>query len=129
MARKPSLITILKQADRAAERARKQELARQTKRAKEFERAQKSYLRSIEQQNKADAKEQARLYTESRIAQVELQNEQLEEEIKQFNNLLADTLPVDDYLDWETLKKSIPTISPYHPGQLGVAEPEPSISN
>ena len=79
MTRRSSLVTMLQQADRAAERSRKQELARQTKRAKEAERAQKLYMKALEQQSKADAKERARLYTESRIAQVDLQNEQLEE--------------------------------------------------
>ncbi len=128
MARRSSFLTAMKQSARAAERARKQKIANDTKLAKESERAQKLYLKSLEQQSQADAKERARLYLESRIAQVELQNEQLEQEITQFNNILIDTLSVDDYFDLETLKKPIPTIIGFHAGQLGVAESEPSIS-
>lgn len=65
MARRSSFLTAIKQSARAAERARKQRLARETKLAKESERAQKLYLKSLEQQAKADAKERAQFKTAS----------------------------------------------------------------
>lgn len=123
MARRSSYITDVQRRSREAERAR----AYETRKAKEAERANKAYLRALEQQEKADVKEKARLYTESRISQVELQNEQLENTINQFNQLLETTLSVDDYLDFETLKKPLPLIEGYYPGQLGVRESEPQI--
>jgi len=127
MARRSSLLTAMKQSARAAERARKQQMAS----AKRADRAHDAYLKALERQSaaeaKAEAKERARLYTESRTAQVDLQNEELEQEIKQLNELLAATLPVDDYLDWETLKKALPEIKPFDSSLYPRPEAEPPI--
>ena len=128
MTRRKSFMTIATQAAREAERQREREIRFQSKLAKAAEQAQKKYLKSLEQQAKAEEKEKARLYTESRIAQVDLQNEELETEIRKLNDILADTLPVDDYLDLDTLKKRTPKIEPFEAGSLAVAENEPPIA-
>ncbi|MEO8606836.1 MAG: restriction endonuclease [Chloroflexota bacterium] len=135
MARRKSFMTVVTQAARQAERARDRQVRQQTQLAKEGERAQKAYMRAIEQAVKADAKaqkeaekEQAKLYIESRIAQVDLQNEQLEEEIDELNNILNATLSVDDFLDFHTLRKIKPVFQGFIPGIIGVVEKQPVLN-
>jgi len=92
----------------------------ETQAAQAADRAQKAYLAA----QKADQKESAKLYTESQIAQVALQNEQLEKDVEQLQNLLTSSLAIDNYLNFETMKPA-PTIPFFNPGPLGVAEPPP----
>jgi restriction system protein len=128
-----SFMSALIQARRAAERQRIAQLRAQTREAKEAERAQKTYLRAREQASraktqaqKAQEKEQVQLYTESQVAEVAMQNEQLEQEIEQLENLLADTLAVDDFLDLNTLKHDL-EIPSFSPGGLVTVPPVPSL--
>jgi restriction system protein len=139
------------QAAKAAERAQKeylraqaqelkqaekeqQELMRmKTQSAKATEIAQKEYLRAQTQKLKqaekdriAQAKEKAQLYTESRITYVDLQNEQLEEQVKQLENLLTHTLSTDDFLDLDKLKQT-PNIPVYTPLKFDDTPVKPAI--
>src|SRR5258708_2931764 len=124
MARRSGLLHGLVRAQREAERKRVAQMRMQarfqTQAAKAAERARKDYERA----QLADQKERARLYTESRIAQVNLQNEQLDQLIARLATLLKEALSVDTFIDIQTLKQA-PEHPIFNPGQLGVAEPAP----
>ena len=78
-----------------------------TQAAQTAEKAQKAYLAA----QKADQKERAKLYIESQVAQVDLQNEQLESVIAQLENLLTESLANDEFINFEKLKQA--PIIPY----------------
>ncbi len=124
MARRSGILRTLVQAQREAERRRvaqlRQQAQLQTQAAKTAEKARKDYERALQ----ADQKERARLYTESRIAQVNLQNEQLNQNITRLGNILTDALSIDSFINLQTLKQ-VPERQVFNPGQLGVAEPSP----
>jgi restriction system protein len=126
MARRSGFLHALAQAQREAERKRTAQLRNlaqlQTQAAKAAEKARKEYERA----QLTDQKERARLYTESRIAQVNLQNEQLDQAIARLSNILRETLAVDSFIDLQTLKQA-PEYPVFNPGQLGVAEPPPVL--
>src|SRR5579859_2838690 len=92
----------------------------QTQAARAADRAQKAYLAA----QIADQKELVRLYIESRVARVALQNEQLESVIAQLESLLTDSLANDKFIDIEALKQT-PNIPYFDPGTLAQAEPPP----
>jgi len=56
----------------------------------------------------------------------EAMNAELQARNDELERLLAATLDVDDYLDFETLKVE-PEIPPFQPGTLGIATPPPKI--
>lgn len=89
---------------------------------REAERARKAYERG----QALGEKERKRLYLEARTAEVEAQNAELQARNDSLESLLASTLAVDDYLDFETLKVE-PEVPPFQPGSLDVAEPPPVI--
>src|SRR5437763_2008196 len=89
---------------------------------REAERARRAYERSAA----ADEKERKRLYLESRVAEVEAMNEQLDQTISALEGLLAATLDVDDFLDFEALKEA-PELPTFQPGALSTPEPPPRI--
>jgi len=116
MARRSRLSHALVQAQREA----KMSYMLQKQRARAAEKARKDYERAL----LADQKERARLYSESRIAQVNLQNEQLDQISAHLSNILIEALSVDSFIDLQTLKQ-VPEYPVFNPGQLGVAEPPP----
>jgi restriction system protein len=124
MARRSSLLRVMMQAQREAERKRAFQLREmnktQTETAKAAEKAKKDY----EKARIANQKEQAKLYTESRIAQVQLQNEQLEQQIKSLEHILLDAYSVDPYIDIQTLKQTS-NLPPFDAGPLAIAEALP----
>jgi restriction system protein len=69
--------------------------------AREADRAQKAYERS----KQLEAKEKQRLYIESRIAEANFQTEQVKDFVAQLETVLVQTLSVDDYIDFESLKE------------------------
>ena len=77
MARRSGLLHAIAQAQLEAERKQKAQPREMNQAARAAEKARKDYERAVT----ADQKERARLYTESRIAQVNYQNEQLEQQI------------------------------------------------
>jgi restriction system protein len=113
---------------RMAQHQRQQEaqaraLSREQMRAlREAERAQKAYERAAA----AEEKERRRLYLEARAAEVDAMNEQLDAFIASIENLLAATLDVDDFLDFDGLKAT-PEPLPFIPGVLATPEPAPRI--
>src|SRR5260370_6486840 len=100
-----SRLFALAQAQREAERKRKAQLEIErthTKAEIAAERARREYERAaIHDQN-----ERARLFTESRIAQVDYQNEQVEQQIKLLERLLRDALAVNTYINIQALKQT-----------------------
>src|SRR3989454_319000 len=124
MTRRSSFLHAIVQSQREAERRRKAQMRAQaqarTQAAQTAEKAQKAYLAA----QKADQKERARLYTESRVAQVVLENEQLESDIAQLERLLTESLANDEFINFEALKQT-PNIPYFNPGPLAVAEPPP----
>src|SRR5258706_5465811 len=120
MARRSGLLHAIAQAQREAERKQKAQLREMNQAARAAEKARKDYERAVT----ADQKERARLYTESMIAQVNYQNEQLEQQIKLLEHLLRDALSADTYIDVQRLKQT-PNLPPFNPGQLAIVEPPP----
>lgn len=109
---------VLIQMQRQAERDAKARVAAQRRAQVEADRA----LRAFERATVADQKERARLYIESRVAEVAALNDGLAVDITALDALMHDTLAVDDFLDFESLKEAVPR-PPFAPGAL--AEPEP----
>ncbi len=124
MARKRGVLNALVQAQREAERKRTNQIKEmekaQTQAAKDAEKTRKDY----ESARIAGLKEQTRLYTESRVTQVQLQNEQVEQEIRSLEHLLLDSLAIDPYIDIQTLKQT-PNFPPFNPGPIAFAEAPP----
>jgi restriction system protein len=151
MARRRGIVSTMLQIQRAAERQRiaqsRSEQKIQSQKARQAIQAKNAYeqiqaqiarqeiqaraqiARQEIQDQKAQEqarKEQAKLYTESRIAKVNWQNEQLELEVYQLTTLLAEALTIDSYVDLNTLKQT-PNISPFNPGALAVAGNPPIL--
>jgi restriction system protein len=108
---------------RQAERDARARAAAQRQAAVAADRARRAYQRA----SAADQKERARLYAESRAAEVAALNEGLAADIAALDGLLRDTLAVNDFLDFESLKEAAPR-PPFVPGALGVPElpPDPA---
>jgi restriction system protein len=121
MGRSRGFTGALIQIQREAERQRKAQAAAATRAAREAERAHRAYQRATA----AEAKERQRLYVESRMADVELRNEELQDDVAGLEQLLADTLAVDDFLDFETLKEAAP-LPVFAPGPLANPERPPN---
>jgi restriction system protein len=111
---------VLIQMQRQAERDARARAAAQRKAAVEAERARRAFERAAA----ADQKERARLYAESRVAEVAALNEDLAADIAGLDTILRDTLAVDDFLDFESLKEAAPRPA-FAPGALSVPEPLP----
>ncbi|MFL5704010.1 MAG: restriction endonuclease [Ktedonobacteraceae bacterium] len=112
---------------RAQQQAARQSVAQmraqaqaQTQAARAAERAQRAYLNA----QKADQKERTRLYIESQVAQVALQNERLEKDVARLESLLTETLANDEFINLDKLKQA-PNIPQFTPGSLAVTEPPP----
>src|SRR2546428_775478 len=124
MTRRSGLFHAIARSQREAERRRNAQMRAQaqaqTRAAQAAAKAQKAYLAA----QQADQKERAQLYTESRVAQVALQNEQLESDIAQLERLLTESLANDEFINFEALKQT-PNIPYFNPGPLAVAEPPP----
>jgi restriction system protein len=121
MGRNRGFTGALIQIQREAERQARARAAADTRAAREAERARRAFQRA----QATEAKEQQRLYVESRIADVDLDNQELQDDVAGLQRLLADTLAVDDFLDFETLKDAAP-LPVFAPGPLADPEPPPS---
>jgi restriction system protein len=121
MARRSGFVRTMSQALRDAERRRIAQQKAQTQAAKAAISAQKAYQRALN----ADKKERERLYIESRIAEVNLQNEQLEQRIKDLEQILSNAFASNSYIDIQTLKQPL-NLPVFKPGPLAIAEPPPS---
>jgi restriction system protein len=85
--------------------------------AKAAEQAKKAFERA----QAWEQKERKRLYAEARQAEVDAMNEKVAGEVEGLESLLRATLDVDDYLDFETLKR-LPVVPKFEPGALADAE-------
>jgi restriction system protein len=86
--------------------------------AREVERARKAYERS----EAASEKEKRRLYQDSRAAEATLENEELQARVSRLGTILAETLAVEDHIDFEALKDQ-PQAPPFDADGLDVPEP------
>ena len=122
MARRSSFAHRLAQYQRELEQEARARDREQLRALRDAERAQKAYERAVA----AEEKERKRLYLEARLAEVDAMNEQLDADVEELENLLATTLEVDDFLDFEVLKES-PRVPEFDPGALSVAKPPPRV--
>jgi len=120
MARRGGLVSTIAQIQREAERARKAQIREHAAAQREAQRAHNAYLKAVA----AEEKELQRLYVEDRMAEVAAMNDDLAARDTELDGLLAATLEVDDYLDFDRLKQR-PRIHPFQPGRLAYAEPPP----
>ncbi len=68
----------------------------------------------------AQAKEQKRLYIESRLDETEDQNAELRESVAALESILSDALSTDSFLDLDTIKEPLEA-KPFQPGELARA--------
>jgi restriction system protein len=122
MTRRSGILRAKREADRQRLAQQRLQVQLQTQVARAAAQARKAY----EQALRADQRERARLYTESRIAQVSWQNEQLDQYVAQLGNLLSEALFIDSFIDLQTLKQ-VPERPVFNPGPLGIAEPPPVL--
>ena len=124
MGRNRGFTGVLIQMQRQAERDARTRAAAQRRASVDAARARRAYERA----QASDQKERARLYTESRIADVAALNERLADDVAAMEGLLGDTLQLGDFLDFESLKETVrrPT---FDPGQLAVPEPVPLVAD
>ena len=120
MGRRRGFTSVLIQMQRQGERDARARVAAQRRAQVEADRARRAFERAVA----ADQKERARLYAESRLAEVAALNEDLTDDIAALDGLLLDMLAVDDFLDFESLKEAAPRPQ-FAPGALAVAEPLP----
>jgi restriction system protein len=120
MGRKRGFTAALVQIQREADRQARAQEAASTRAAREAERARRAYERSQAAEDKA----RQQLYVESRMAEVDLRNEELEQDVADLQMLLADTLAIDDFLDFDALKEAVPK-PVFSPGQLALPETAP----
>jgi restriction system protein len=104
------------------EAARQQRLREQAARraAADAERARRAYERA----SAAEEKERKRLYLDSRMAEAALLNDTVQQEVARLTSLLSESLEVDDFLDFDSLKKTITTPA-WSPGRLATPIPPP----
>src|SRR6266568_865353 len=122
MTRRSGILRAKREADRQRLAQQRLQVQLQTQVARAAAQARKAY----EQALRADQRERARLYIESRIAQVSWQNEQLDQYVAQLGNLLNEALFIDSFIDLQTLKQ-VPERPVFNPGPLGIAEPPPVL--
>jgi restriction system protein len=129
MSRRNTLIAALNQTAKALDKAQRQHVREAEQAQQAYLRAQEQARRVNEQERKQAEKERARLYIESRVAQVASDNRELEDQIKSLENLLNLTLQIDDYVNLDKLKvvPDVPLLKlPIH---LRQALPTPSVKD
>jgi restriction system protein len=120
MARRRGFTATLIQIQRAAERQARADAAARRRAAVDSERARRAYERA----QVAQGKERQRLYEESRLADVALQNQNLVDDVAALQTIFRDALDTDNFLDFESLAEEI-QVPAFDPGPLAVAEVPP----
>ncbi len=118
MARRRGLVATLAQLERETSKAHAARVRAQLAAQRGAERSQNA----LERARLVDEKEHKRLYLESRVADVDAMNAEIEYQVAVLEGLLDDTLAVDDHIDFDALKVTV-TLVPYYPGRLAVEEP------
>jgi restriction system protein len=121
MGRSRGFTATLAQMQREAERQRRQQAQAERRAAADAERARRAY----EGAAAAEEKERKRLYVECRMADVALLNDDMQADLARLTSLLAESVAVDDFLDFEALK-SVEPLPKWDPGPLGVPTQPPS---
>ncbi len=124
MGRNRGFTRTLIEIQREAERQARARAAAETRAAREAEQARRRYERT----RVVVEKERKQLYRIARAAEVTLKNQELEDRVARLQLLLADTLEVDDVLDFEVLKEAVP-LPIFNPGQLArpIPPPDPDL--
>lgn len=121
MGRSRGFTATLVQMQREAERRQRQESQALRRAEAEAERARKAYERAAA----AEEKDRQRLYAESRAADVTALNEGLAVDLGRLVSVLGETLDIDNFLDFATLKE-VRKVPPWEPGNLATPLPAPS---
>lgn len=124
MARRSGFLQTMVRAQREAERKRTAQLRGMAKVQTQVARAAEKARKDYERATVADQKELIRLSIESKMAQVDFRNEQVEQQVEQLEQLLLDALSFDTFINLQTLKQT-PNLPAFNPGQIGIAEPQP----
>lgn len=96
-----------RQQQRASVQAHTRAIREAERSRREFERARAADTRHAAAVSAYEAKEQARLHAESRIAEVELLNAELAAKLDAIDGILAATLEIDDYVDLAALRQTM----------------------
>lgn len=133
MGRNRGFTATLIQVQREAERQRRARNAAELRSHREVQQLRKQYERTRERAEKAQAqerkqleKDQRELYLQARTAEVDEANDLLAFQVAELEGLLADTLELDDYLDFEVLKEAAP-LPEFAPGALAESSPSPDL--
>jgi restriction system protein len=116
--------SVLVQMQRQAERDARARAAAHRRAQVESDRARRAFERAVA----VDQKERARLYTEARVAEVAALNESLAAGVSDLDGLLSSSLAVHGFLDFESLKETVP-LPQFEPGALAVPVPPPDPSD
>src|SRR5947207_742075 len=122
MARRSSFVAAIVRAQGEAQRRHVAQRRAESQAARDAERAQKAYARA----QKESERERARLYAESRSAEVALKNQQLEEQTSDLDELLAHSLGVANYFDLDKLKQEL-VLPTFDARGLDLAEHRPTL--
>jgi restriction system protein len=121
MGRRSGFVASLAQVQRELARVQAAQIRAENAKRRQAEQASRAYMRSVA----ADERERKRLYAEERSAEVASLNDQIEASLQELGGLLTATLSVDDYLDFEALKRP-ESFPPFDPGELGSPNPPPT---
>jgi len=107
-----SLLSTIAAAQRDANRARAARSRAQVAAVAQAQRAQAAAVREAERARaaldraaRADARERARLYAESRAADVAAYNARIEQTLSDLSSILATALATDAHIDLDSLKQ------------------------
>jgi restriction system protein len=120
MARRSSFVGTLSQIQREADRYRAAQLRADQAAARAAERAQREYERA----QAATEKERQRLYVEARLAEVEADNENLQQTVRELQSLLVGSLTAEHAVDFALLRH-VHRATPFDPGELAIPAPPP----
>jgi len=125
MTKRGGFVRAMAQAQKEAERKREQQARALQKAQSEGAKAVVQAKKAKEDALKAEKKERDRLSAEAGIAQVNLQNEELEQSMLRLATLLTDALKIQHFFDVQTLKQPLPN-PVFTPGSLAIPEPPPA---
>lgn len=123
MGRSRGFVTTLIQIDRAARQAR----AAQARNAERARRDVERIQRANERSRIAATKEQKRAYLDSRLAEVEGQNRELDQTVTALESILRSALGKTTRLDIDALKEPI-VDEPFQPGPLATRTKKPDLA-
>ncbi len=108
------------------QREQQREQARQERAYRAMLREEERLAREAERERAREDKERKRLYVESRAADVDAMNRDLDEHVERLSSILSASLTVDDHIDFEALKER-PKIPRFAPGRIAAPLPAPVL--